>query len=347
MLDPILLTILVTAGSLAIGIVVVLGHGALLSRRRTRRHRVLDPARLLLLERLGDPFDPEAAAQAIRTLRGHERAELIVDLTPVIEGDSRVRLAEVAARLGLTTAAIRACRSRRWPRRLAGARVLTVVGIDVPEIRALLSDPVGVVRAQAAEWASDHPSVEILDRLIDLLADPVPLARSSAHDALVRIGAPAAVRLVARIGDLPADHRAGALLLARTLPDPRFAEAAQWMAGDRDPIVRSRALSLLGALALPETEAVVLAHLQDDDGETRAAAARALAAVAPRTAVRRLPVLLQDAEYVVRRAAAEGLRVAGAAGRLLLRRASEISPDRFARDMAARILAMPEELMRQ
>lgn len=340
-----LISVLVTGAAVVAGALGVFGHALLVRRRRRRDERVIAPARFELLDAL-DPFHPAAAAAALRGLHPRERARLIVELAPVMQGDSRARLGQVASEVGTVLVAERDLRSRRWPRRLLGARVLTVLGLEDPLMRAALGDRSVPVRAQAAEWATDHPDREIVDRLVTLLSDPVPLVRFSAHDALARIGWPAVDTLLARFSTLQPMGRAEALAIATSLPDPRFETAALRAATDADPRIRARALGLLCALASPASASIVLDRLADPDPGVRAAATRAATVVEPREALRRLPAMLRDPAFEVRRAAARSLRSAGAAGTLLLRRALE-DEDRFAAEMARQVLDAPEELLQR
>ena len=341
-----LVSVLVTGTLILVGMVAVLGHGTVLHRRARREARIIEPIRFRILDALGDPFDPAVAGATLRELRRRERERLIVELAPAIHGESRHRLARAAELAGVVTNADAAARSRRSSRRLLGARLLTVLGADAPAMRALLADRVPPVRAQAAEWATDHPRPEVIDRLIDLLSDRVPLARFSAHDALVRIGQPTVAPLLARTSTLSARGRSEALSIARALPDPGFRAIALRALSEPEPTLRASACGLLAALALPDTEPALVARLHDDDVLVRAAAARALPHVSAKAAALHLPLLLRDPGFDVRRSAAHALRSMGPVGTLLLRRVGE-GDDRFAAEMARQTLALPEELLRR
>ena len=103
-----------------------------------------------------------------------------------------------------------------------GSRLLTLIRTGESVVPKLLSDPHPWVRAQAAEWAGGHPTSEVIDKLLELLADPSGLCRFTVQDSLIRIG-PATVEPLLKF----LDCHSGAVLepaleVALSLADPRF-----------------------------------------------------------------------------------------------------------------------------
>ena len=84
--------------------------------------------------------------------------------------------------------------------------------------------------------------------------------------------------------------------------------------------------------------------LDDDDARVRTAAAASLGQLGHWPAAVSLKRCLRDPSWDVRRAAALALRGLGPVGEILLRRALR-DEDRFARDMAALALDLPEAVM--
>jgi HEAT repeat protein len=131
-----------------------------------------------------------------------------------------------------------------------------------------------------------------------------------------------------------------ALDVATRLADTRFLPAALSLSQDEDPVVRARAVRLIGAIGGTEGVAALQAGLGDADAGVRAGAAHALGRLAHWPAAALVAPLLRDQHWGVRREAALALRDMGAPGKLFLRRALS-DPDRFAADMARQILDLP------
>jgi HEAT repeat protein len=152
---------------------------------------------------------------------------------------------------------------------------------------------------------------------------------------------PAAVQPIAEhLATASGGNAAAALEVAVALRDARLLDAGFRLLGDGLPIVRRRAVELLGALGGERAAASITAALEDPAAEVRAAAATALGRGNHRAAAARLAAALRDSSWDVRRAAGMSLRQLGAPGELLLER-MVADTDRFAGDMARLMIELP------
>jgi hypothetical protein len=321
---------------------LVVGHGLWLLLRARRHTPVRARARAALAAELAaelatDPGEAPAspAPAPLAGIPPRVAARLVAELAPSLRGRQLERLRAIADNLGLVARARRGCASRWWWRRLHAAHLLTAFGADVPE--GLLADGDESVRAQAMEWAGDHPTEERAERLIHALGDPSPLCRSTALDALLRFG-PAMVEPLARhLGedDEPPVVRS-LLALATWRPNPRYGRAALRLAAEADPGVRAAAARLLGALGGEEGVAALGPLLADRDPAVRASAASSLGRLGHWPSAAAVGLLLRDPAWPVRRAAGEALAAMGAPGAFLLHRYGG-DEDPFAADMARQV----------
>jgi HEAT repeat protein len=254
---------------------------------------------------------------------------------------SRAGRSRAARETGLLGRAERRCASRSWRRRLRAVRLLTALGGGEATVPPLLRDPRVEVRTQAAEWAAEHPDPATTEALVEMLGDPVMLARFTVQDALTRLGRAACPALDRAIRVAEGDAITGALRVAAGVPEPALGAAALTRAGDPDPRVRAGVARVLGATGGEAAVAALERLLADEDAPTRAAAAAALSRLRHWPAAAKLGGRLSDPSWDVRRASALGLRSFGAVGEILLRRALK-DEDRFARDIATLALDLPE-----
>jgi HEAT repeat protein len=348
---------LALAGLLVAALALLVGHGTWRAASERRWRRPVGDARVAMAE-IADRLELSAANEAaLRRLPSGRLLDLFAELVPSLAGAPRDALAEAARTLGVVALAERWCRARSWRRRLRGARLLTLLGGGERVVPALLADQRVEVRAQAAEWAADHPDPEVAQTLVAMLADPRGLARFTVMDSLIRLGPAAheplaaaiAGRVVARddaVEGGAADARdrgvvAAALEIGAAIADPRLAGAALARLEDGDPAIRARAVALLAAIGGAEHAAAVAGRLEDEAEEVRAAAAVAVGRLGHSQASPALAARLADPSWLVRRNAALALRGLGASGELLLRRAVR-ADDRFASDMARQTLDLPE-----
>ncbi len=303
--------------------------------------RHLAQARLDVQRFLAGKWERSEVLAALSRLRFEVLVSLFQELEITLKGQHRRELTEIAASLGLVRHAAGLCRSRWWWRRLHGARVLTIVGADDAIMTTLLRDPHVEVRSQAAEWAADHPTPEVIAALLEMLSDASGLCRFTVQDSLLRIGR-TVVEPLADFLETHAGRQATAALMVSTgIADQRLLPCALSHCRDADESTRAAAVEVLGTLGGDEALACLLEALQDSSAPVRATAARALGSLKHWPAAPRVVELLRDRAWEVRRDAGLALREFGAPGVLMLRRALH-DGDRFAADMARQVLGAPE-----
>lgn len=328
---------------LAVAFVVMFAHG-LLVRARTSR----DGARLARVHRdlaatlqLGGAADPAPLTEVVAALPFRLRVRLLRDVAPSLHGTQRALLAAAMARCGVTAKAEQWCGSRRWPRRLEAVRVLTLLQAGQHVVPQLLDDVQQDVRAEAIQWAVEHPREEVVARLLDSLATGRRAESFALKDALVRIGQPTLAPLIPYITTQRGEQLQGGLEVAVALADPRMLAPALAATGDASPRTRALAAALTAALGGKQAVSRLVEMLEDEEPEVRAAAAKAVGQLGYWAAAPKVAALLRDPAWIVRRRAALALRALGAPGALLLRRALR-DDDGFARDAARQVLDLPE-----
>ncbi len=319
----------------------LLGSGIWQRHRTGADERRLAQARLQVQRFLAGECDRRKFLAMLSRLRFAVLVSLFQELEITLKGQHRRELTEIAASLGLVKRAARMCRSRRWWRRLHGARVLTLVGADHPVMPRLLRDPHVEVRSQAAEWAADHPTPQVITALLELLSDTTGLCRFTVQDTLLRIGHAVVEPLAAFLGTHSGSQVTAALMVSTGLADRRLLPCALAHCADADEDTRAAAVEVLGTLGGDEAIAQLLSALQDPSPLVRANAARGLGSLKHWPAAPRVVELLRDAVWEVRRDAGLALWNFGAPGTLMLRRALH-DRDRFAADMARQVLCAPE-----
>jgi HEAT repeat protein len=124
------------------------------------------------------------------------------------------------------------------------------------------------------------------------------------------------------------------------MAEPAFSRAAIRLTDNGDPIVRERAVALIGAIGELDGAEAVTRRLEDAVAAVRTAAARALGFMKHWPAAPAIAGLLRDRSWEVRHAAGLALRDLGSPGLLLLRRSRE-DDNLFAADMARQVLDLP------
>jgi HEAT repeat protein len=200
------------------------------------------------------------------------------------------------------------------------------------------------VRAQAAEWAVDHPAPEVVEALLDLLDDAAGTVRFAAHASLLRMGDVVIEPLTRLLARPDGDRVEAALGVAAGLADPRLLPPILAACRSRLPRARALAATALGITGGHDGVAALTALLDDPAPTVRAAAAQALGRLGFWPAAQRLAPLLRDAAWSVRREAGLALRAFGAPGVLYLRRLLS-DHDPFAVDMARHVLDLPDVIM--
>src|SRR5918996_675770 len=114
-------------------------------------------------------------------------------------------------------------------------RLFTSFGGGREYMPTLLRDPHPLVRAQAAEWAVEHPHLGIINSLLTLLDDGHALCRVKAQDSLLRMGRVVKEPLHRYLISHPDNGVEAALRVAVGLPDQRFLPVAIHLCQDASP----------------------------------------------------------------------------------------------------------------
>lgn len=356
MIDQTLLdaVIRVELGLLVLAVGLFFTHGAWLAifgRRLVRETTIGRAALIAALDRERDSSQsseggPAIASAEIETLRRLPKelvAILFLEISRNVSGSSGSALRGIADTVGLTRRARKLCRSRRWRRRLVGARILCQLGEPDRIVSTLLRDPHAPIRAQAAEWAAIFPSVTLIDEMLVLLGDPETLSRFAVQDALLRMGSVVIDPLAMYLNRSKGTAAEAGMKVASAMPDGRFLESAMRFSGDESPELRAAAAIVLGAVAGERPAHRLIELLEDTSEDVRSEAARALGRMQHWPAASKLASLLGDSSWNVRHGAGLALRAIGGPGVLLLRRATSAS-DPFAADMAQLIIGLPESV---
>jgi HEAT repeat protein len=268
------------------------------------------------------------------------RKALLVPIARNLHADATGRILGLAREIGLAGHADSLCRSRWWWRRLEGARLFSVLGGGSEIVPRLLRDVHPAVRAQAADWVSNHATPELVEMLLERISDAQSFSRFAVQDTLIRLGGLSVERLARYLGNLEDREAADALRVAHAIADPRFLAAALHYASSTTVPVRARAIALIGAVGGAGDVAVVSKHLGDANPEVRVAAARALGRMRHWPRASDIAALMRDTSWDVRRAAGLALRDLGSPGIIMLRKMTGDS-NNFAADMAKQVLDLP------
>jgi HEAT repeat protein len=342
--------VLVTAATVLLALVVVtlviwLAHAAW-SAVRERRVEALRPPALQALATAIRDGDSAPAVAALGSLDRSARVSAVVDMAYTVAGDQRERLNSLVRETAIWTRAIRWAASRLWSRRLRAARLFAFFGSGSHEPGTLLlNDSRPDVRAQASEWAGEHPTPARTDRLVQMLDDADPRCRFAAREALVQSGRTAIPAIARRF----AGHAAVStdlLAVAATLAVPDFLGRAVELCGASDPATRAAAAGLAGAISGPEAVSALAGLLSDSDSRVRVAAVQGLGSLGHWQMAGAVAELLEDETWAVRRAAALALGRMGPTGALLLNRAArDGSP--AAANTASYALGLPPTLIEE
>ena len=335
---------MVEAVVLALFIGFLFAHAFCVKQTSTRNESLLARATETLAKTLSAPGSADATNQgleALRALPAGLQVRLLIGLARSLTGTQKLTVTELALRAGVVARAERRLGSRLWWRRLHAARLLTVLESGKESMPRLMRDPRPAVRAQAGEWAADHPTADLIPSLLGLLTDPAKLCRFAAENSLLRMGGLAVPALVDYLSSHAGVDVEAAMVVAAGLAEPRFAGPALRLCRDPIPETRALAAGLLGQLGGSEAVAVLTELMGDSDSAVRAAAARALGILNHWPAAPDLARALRDRAWDVRREAGRALRALGSPGILLLRRCLS-DEDAFASDMARQVLDIPE-----
>lgn len=334
------IVMLVEIGLLILAVGVFFTHGLWLFLTKKRTDRQMKAARDSLAHLLTRGTINVEEIEALRLIPRDVQVMAFLEISRNLTGTGKERLRFVAREVALLDRARKLCESKRWTRRLHGARLLARMDVADPIVEKLLGDPNPAVRAQAAEWGAAHPSASVISAMLEMLADPATQARFAVQDALLRMGGIVAEPLAAFLethSGLPAES---GLRVAESLAETRFLPGGMRLSASEDVGVRVAATSLLGAIGGAGAAERLTELLKDADSRVRAMAAHGLGRMQHWQAASQLAEALRDSTWRVRRDAALALRAIGAPGALFLRRALK-GDDAFAADMAQQILDLP------
>ena len=346
MIDASLLNwVLVGEGGIVVAaIVFYLLHGVWL-RRRSLDDQAMRTAGRASLARLLAPTGAvsEHDVASLQRLPIRIQIPMFNELSKNVAGAQKSTLRELARSLGLVARAKRECTSRRWPRRLRGARFLAQLGEPDPLVLSLLRDRHPAVRAQAAEWAGSDPTPEVVTAMLELLADPATLSRFAVQDALLRMAEPMMVPLAEYLVVREGPAALAGLRVAAATGDGRFHEIALHFSHDEAPDGEAAAASaeLLAAIGGAEAASRLVAMTSFQAERAQVAAIRGLGRMRHWPAATRLAAMLEHPRWKVRHASALALRTIGAPGVLLLRRA-RTGESVAAAEIARLVLDLPD-----
>lgn len=340
-------TLAVIVGALAavvVALLVGLVGGTVVGRcrhlRSDRLDRELQPR---LHQVVMDGAQVRSASLWLSRLPWRQQVDHLSQLTTMLTGDGRTRIEQLAARAGLLDRAHRWVGSRRWHRRLRGARVFTLVGGGDAHVPELLTDSHVEVRAQAADWVAEHGRADHVAAMLAALDGDRRLRDYVLVDCLVRAGVLASAPVAAFLERDDVHDPVPALTVAASLVDTRLAAAAEGWLAATEPAVRAAAARVVAARGDAAAVERLSGLLADADSRVRTVAVDGLGWLQHWPAVPQLAEALADPAFSVRRAAALALRRQGSAGQLYLRRSLD-SADPFARDMARQVLSLPDEV---
>ena len=337
LLDVVMLT---EIGLIGLALSLYLLHGVWLLFNQRRGLAQTERARESMVRLVNSTVVDLEQIESLRKLPHSVQTKAFLEVARNVSGSGMERLRFVAQQVGVLDHARKLCESRRWTRRLRGARILSQMDVPDPLVLKLLIDRHPALRAQAAEWAAAQPSMPVIAAMLRLLADPATQARFAVQTALLRMGAVAAGPLTTYLERNSGSAAEAGLRVAESLAEPRVEQVALRLSRTADVAIRTAAAKLLGAVGGAEAAERLLELLGDEAFQVRAAAAQSLGRMHHWQAGSGLSERLRDPNWPVRRQAALALRAIGAPGVLFLRRAIK-GNDRFAADMAQQILDLP------
>ena len=277
--------------------VLLLLHALGLRWRDLRNRPKLALARKSLVQSLETGWLGKQGFKRLSSLSRPNQMALLTEMIPSLIGSQKEWLTDLAGKIGLIVWADARCRSRWWWRRLEGARLHSLLGSGDATVPQLLADRHPVVQAQAAEWAADHPSPQVIVALLTLLNRASGLSRFAIRDSLLRMGSPVVEPLRVNLSNLSGMGAEATLEVAIGLSSTEFLAAALTLCRDKTANVRSLAATLLGALGGSESVDLLVELLRDPAPQVRAAAAAALRKLGHWPAASALAPLLRDPNW--------------------------------------------------
>ena len=337
--------------SLAIAACVELSVGMLLlhgwrARRRRARAEAIGELSMAFARHVTGRLSAVELRAKIAAVPDDAFWQTLENYADTVSGDEWARIANVVSRIPNVHHEVRRLRHRAPWRRALAVRHLGMLSVAAPVERlreAMAGGPMIVtltaalalarLRDRAAlRWLLAHPAAtERQDRriLTAVLKRFGPEFVPELRDAL-RPGSPetrigiATIEVLGIFGDRGSREPLEAILRGGAVES------------------RTSAARALGAIRLPEALPALLAALSDPDWPVRAQAARSLGALELDGAVETLAEAACDASWWVRRNVAYALARLGARGLDQLLRVSQLSSDRYAREMSVEVLQMLE-----
>jgi hypothetical protein len=267
--------------------------------------------------------DPTSAVEAFAALGPDERDDILCSTAVGLEGGPDTVFPALAEALGTSGRIGLDLADRRWWRRLAAVRRMSVLGLDEPNAEHLAVDPAPQVRAAVAEWlgtTGSRPRAEATAlTLVGLLADPDYRVRRSAGEALWRLGSAALPGLRRALGADDEDLRAAA---ARVIGAVGGVPASELLADLPDPgdtRARARILGVIGSSPAPRDRRLISLCIEDPDPEVRRAAVLAAGRAGMVELAGPIASRVQAAAGACREAAMRSLDHMGPVGELLVR----------------------------
>jgi len=315
----------VTASAvLAVLVVLLLVATAVEHTRRTRRAARAARRRAELTPLVHALLDGESGSDAPDVSGGDPLLdELVLELLPQLRGADRAALQAVLVERGVVDQAGAQLGARAAWRRGRAAELLGNVASSrhLPELVALLADPVADVRSAAARALGRTGDVAAAEPLLAALATRPGLPPGIVGMALLDLGTPVLAALRAAVnGPVPEARPLAAELLGLHGDAGATEVLVQVVAdGHRAPAVRRSAASALGRIGSPNaTPALVLAVTSTGPLHVQVAAAEALGRIGDPAGLDALTAGLRSEEALVRATCADALAGLGDAGRARL-----------------------------
>lgn len=263
----------------------------------------------------------------------------------MLDGRALSRIRALYAALDLRTLGMNLAHSVYWWRRLEGVRLLgAAAGDDVVDILMdAVRDRSPVVRLAAVRSLGRIRSIKSIRPLLDMLSEAEHMSRRQLAQTLVAFGTdvqPFLKRILVEVLDKDGDpHFLATVLEVLALTGDVDCKGEVLLAMQSDKLeVRIAAYKAATLLHLPLATQTLLKGIADSEWQVRAQAALAAGKMKDTRVIPELGACLSDRNWWVRNNAGTGLFNCGRRGIAELYRIAAESDDRFARDMAMRIL---------
>jgi HEAT repeat protein len=325
------------------GVVVVLCLlSLLLMRFRVEsRRRIIEDATAkiepLLHAWLIFDADIDALRVALRSLQPHAAFRSLAKLcTHKLTLENQQALARELRNERWVARILKKANSPFWWRRFDAGRMLTIVGTEEDQavVVKLLQDRNSAVRLVAMDAAARLTSRKLVETELDTLATRQDAVQAYQISALSRRPVGVSAALVERLNiDADPVKLISWIDAAGALVHPAALEKVRSLAGHPNAEVRVHVARALRRLADPDTPAVLVKLLRDEDWRVRAQSARALGALRCGSASAELASAVHDKSWWVRYRSALALTQIGGPGKDALKQLRH-GDDAMARDMS-------------